>query len=141
MDWDHAGYRREGAADPDTPVRATIVMRPRDPAVAADLLSGKYDPSTVQARVGAADDAVAAVERFARAHGLVVEESDAPARRVVVSGPVSRMSEAFGVAFSSFVSPDGARCLGYDGEIRLPSEIAPYVMAVLGLDTHPVARR
>jgi hypothetical protein len=51
------------------------------------------------------------------------------------------MSAAFGVAFSSFVSPDGAHYRGYDGELRLPPEISPYVMAVLGLDTRPVARR
>jgi kumamolisin len=136
---DHAGYRREGAADPDAPVRATIVLRPADSAVAAELLSGRYDPAAHTA-TGAGAGAIAAVDGFARANGLTVEESDAAGRRVVVSGPSNRMGAAFGVSFSQFVSPDGARYLSHDGAVSLPSEISPYVLAVLGLDTRPVAR-
>lgn len=136
---DHTGYRREGAADPDAFVRATIVLRPRDSGVAEALLSGKYDPAAHHA-TGADRNRLAAVEAFARASGLTVEESDAPGRRVVVSGSVSAMQSAFGVRFGQFKSSNGVNHLSYDGEISLPSDIAPDVLAVLGLDSRPIAR-
>jgi hypothetical protein len=134
---DHTGYHRESAVDPDTPVRATIVLRPPDSGVAAELLSGKYAP---HASTGVDQQAMEAVENFARTNELQVEESDAAGRRIVVSGPPSRMAAAFGVRFGQFASPDGESHLSYDGEISVPSDVAKYVLAVLGLNTRPVAR-
>jgi|SRR6185312_1648176 len=136
---DHSGCRRERAVDPEAPVRATIVLRPSDPGVAAKLLSGRYDPAA-HTSAGADPHAMAAVEAFARDNDLVIEESDAAGRRVVVSGPSSRMGAAFGVTFGEFVSPNGVTFRGYDRDISLPSGIAKYVLAVLGLDTRPAAR-
>jgi kumamolisin len=134
-----AGYRREGAANPAASLRATIVLRPRDSGVAAALLSGKYD-STAHSVTGADETAMQAVEAFARASGLSIEESDAAKRVVVVTGSVSQMSQAFGVTFGQFISPGGTSHLSYDGEITLPSEIAGNVIAVLGLDARPAAQ-
>jgi kumamolisin len=136
---DHTGYRREGAADPAMRVRVTIVLRPADSNAAADLLSGKYDSAT-RAASGASEGAMAAVEEFARENGLSIEESDPAARTIVVSGSANQMSRAFGVSLGQFVSPDGARHLSYEGSITLPTQIAEHVLAVLGLDTRPVAR-
>jgi kumamolisin len=136
---DHAGYRREGAADPAIPVRVSIVLRPRNSADAAALLSGKYDSSAREAP-GADAEGIAAVEAFARACGLTVEQSDAAERTVVVSGPSAAIGKAFGITMGRFVSPDGASHLSYDGEISLPANIAPRVLAVLGLDGRQVAR-
>ena len=135
---DHAGYRRTGDADPETRLQATIVLRPRDSGVAEALLSGRYDPSRDAPKPD--EIAPAAVEAFANKNGLTVEESDPAGRRVVVAGPLSRMSQAFDVRFSRFVSPDGAKYIGYDGPISVPADIAPLILAVLGLDTRPVAR-
>jgi kumamolisin len=134
-----AGYRREGAANPAASVRATIVLRPADSGVAAALLSGKYD-SSAHSVSGADETAMQAVEAFARANGLSIEEADSARRVVVVTGSVSQMSRAFGVTFGQFVSPDGTSHISYEGEITLPSEIAGHVIAVLGLDARPVAQ-
>ncbi|HEX4275857.1 MAG TPA: protease pro-enzyme activation domain-containing protein [Bryobacteraceae bacterium] len=136
---DHAGYRRDGAADPATRMRVTVVLRLHDdPSVAAALLSGKYDASAHAPSV-VDEEGKAAVEAFARANGLAVEESDASMRRVVVAGTADQMSRAFGVAIGQFTSSAGT-CLSYDGAITLPPSVAGYVLAVLGLDTRPVAR-
>ncbi|HWE53173.1 MAG TPA: protease pro-enzyme activation domain-containing protein [Bryobacteraceae bacterium] len=133
------GDRRESAADPAARMRATIVLRPHDPGVAAALLSGKFDSATHSVS-GAGETAMLAVEAFARANGLSIEESDPAKRMVVVTGSVSQMSQAFGVIFGQFVSPEGVSYLSYEGKITLPSEIAGHVIAVLGLDTRPAAR-
>jgi kumamolisin len=136
---DHAGYRRTGEADPETPMQATIVLRPLDSGVAEALLSGIYNPSSDGAH-GTDEAALAAVQAFAHKNGLTVKEADPAGRRIVVTGPLSRMSHAFNVRFSRFVSPDGQAYFSYDGLITVPEDIAPFILAVLGLDTRPVAR-
>jgi kumamolisin len=134
-----AGYRRESPANPAAGMRATLVLRPHDSGVAAALLSGKV-VSVTDSVSGADESAMQGVEAFVRANGLSIEESDSAKRMVVVTGSVSQMSRAFGVTLGQFVLPDGTSHISYDGEITLPSEIARHVMAVLGLDTRPVAR-
>ena len=136
---DHSGYRRESDADPATPLQATIVLRSRDSGVAEALLSGRYDPST-HAASSAAEIVPPAIEAFAHDNGLTVQESDPAGRRVVVAGWLNQMSQAFGVRFGQFVSPDGGSHLSYDGEVTVPADIAPSILAVLGLDTRKIAR-
>jgi kumamolisin len=135
---DHTGYRREGAADPDARVEATIVLRPRDPDLGRALLSGAFDPSQ-RASSGADPKTMDAVQAFARAHDLKIETADPAARSISVSGTPEQMGRAFGVSLGQFVSKDGARRLSYEGQITLPPDIAAGVTAVLGLDTRPVA--
>lgn len=135
---DQAGYRRLAAADLGTPAQATIVLR-RDDSTAARLLSGQYDPA--EHDPGSADQAsLEAVESLARDHGLTIVESSAAERSVAVRGTAGQMKQAFGTQLEWFESPDGQRHLSYEGDITLPAEIAPRVLAVLGLDQRPVAK-
>ena len=136
---DHAGYRRLTAVDPATPVQATIVLRRDDPTAARDLLSGHYDAAT-NAPAGADAGVLEAVESFARTHGLTVVASNGAEGRVAVRGTADQMSQAFGATLAWFESADGHRHLSYEGEITLPSELAPHVLAVLGLDQRPAAK-
>lgn len=136
---DHTGYRAVGAADPAMSVRVSIVLRPRDSGVAAELLSGRYDPARRDSG-GAEDGAIAAVEAFTRGTGLKIVETNAPARTVIVTGSAEQMNHAFGVHLALFEAADGARYLSHEGSVTLPSEIAPSVLAVLGLDTRPAAQ-
>ena len=135
----HSGDRRESAAVPATRVRVTVVLRPREPDVAAALLSGKYDPRE-HAPPGADETSMAAVETYLRTSGLAIEESDAASRTIVATGSASQANRAFGIDLAWFESPGGAKYLSYDGDIALPSEIAGSVLAVLGLDARPAAQ-
>lgn len=135
---DHAGDRRESEADSEAPLLATIVLRSPDSGVAEALLSGHFDPSTHRP-ANSDPTTIAAVEAFAKSNGLKIERSDPAGHRVVVSGPLSRMSQAFGVRFGQFASPAGTLYRSYDGPITVPADIAPSILAVLGLDTRTVA--
>jgi kumamolisin len=135
---DLAGYRRVAAADPATPVQATIVLR-ADDSTAASLLSGQYDPANhTPARADPAS--LEAVESLVRDYGLTVVESSAAERRVAVQGTVGQMNRAFGTNLEWFESADGQRHLSYEGDVTLPAEIAPSVLAVLGLDQRAAAK-
>jgi kumamolisin len=133
---DHAGYRRIAAADPATPVQATIVLRSNSTPVG--LLSGQYDPAR-QAPTGADSSSIEAVKAFVRNYGLTVVESSAAERRVVVRGTADQMKQTFGTNLEWFESGDGQRHLSYEGDLTLPAEIGPRVLAVLGLDQRPLA--
>ncbi|MGI8989981.1 MAG: protease pro-enzyme activation domain-containing protein [Bryobacteraceae bacterium] len=135
---DNAGYRRVGAADPATPVEVAIVLRGSDPTEAEDLLAGRYDYSK-RAPAGADPSSLQAVESLARAHGLTIVDSSAAERRVTVRGTAAQMGEVFGTNLSWFESAGGRKYLSYEGAITVPAEIAPNVLAVLGLDQRPVA--
>lgn len=86
-----------------------------------------------------ADDVAAnisKVEAFAASHGLDVAEANAAQRRVVIEGTVRSVGAAFGVELRSQTGPEGTyRCRS--GPVRVPSEIAPIIRAVLGLDNRP----
>ena len=135
---DQSGYRRLSAADPATPVQATIVLRQGDSTAAADLLSGRYDPAKRPA--GADPASLETVESLVREHGLTVVESSAVERRVAIRGTADQMSQLFGTNLEWFESTDGQRHLSYQGDITMPAEIAPKVLAVLGLDQRPAAK-
>ena len=134
----HAGYRLLIAADPATPVEATIVLR-GDDSIAASLLSGTYDPSKRTA-AGADPASFAAVESFVAENGLAILESSAAERRVAVRGTADQMNRAFGTKLEWFEAADGQRYLSHKGDVSLPAEIAPRVLAVLGLNQLPIAR-
>src|SRR6476620_8631137 len=120
---DHTGYRRLAAADPATPVEATIVLRGVEATEADDLLSGHYD-ATTRAPAGPDAGGLAAVEAFARSHELTVVASNPAEGRVAVRGTAGQMAESFGTTLAWFESADGHRYLIYEGDITLPSELA-----------------
>ena len=132
------GYRRLTAADPNTAIQVTIVLRDSNPQLADDLLSGRYDPAK-HGPPGADAKTVQEVEDFVRSHGLAIVESNP--RNVVIRGSAAQMRDVFGAELDWFESPSGERFLSYEGELSLPAEIAPDVIAVLGLDQRPIAKR
>ncbi|MHB8295650.1 MAG: S53 family peptidase [Acidimicrobiales bacterium] len=127
-------------------VEVTVVLRPRAGAAEADQA---LDPRRSERRYlsrdelgalrGADASDVTLVSSFAEAEGLQVLEADAPARRVVLSGPAPRIGAAFGVDLVVFEHPSSGTHLGHEGPVRVPAELAPVVVAVLGLDQRPQA--
>jgi kumamolisin len=83
---------------------------------------------------------LAAVRKFAAAHGLIVALQHAPRRTVVLSGTVEQFSAAFSVQLHRYGADSGATYRGRTGTIQLPTELDGVVEAVLGLDNRPQAK-
>lgn len=81
----------------------------------------------------------AAVQAFARAFGLTIDNLSLPRRTVQLSGSVAATQKAFGVELRQAVV-DGCNCRVREGAIQLPASLIPIVIAVVGLDTRPQAK-
>jgi len=130
--------------DPNQSLTATIVLRRSDgmAAIEHDLLSGSYRPSSrenAEAAIAAAPQEIEAVESFLAQYGLNATLATPAAHQVRAQGTAQQMSEAFGVTIGWFEDASGARFISYEGSITLPSDMAPMVTAVLGLDQRPIA--
>jgi kumamolisin len=88
---------------------------------------------------GARPADIAAVRRFAANHDLSVVSVHPERRTVELSGTVAAMSSAFGVDLGLHQSATGVY-RGRTGSIHVPKDLAPAIVAVLGIDTRPVAR-
>ena len=110
---------RVRAAPPDERVTVSVYMTPSDDA-------------------GEMTTRVDAIRALAQAHGLAVA-LEAPERRLVqLSGTVADLERAFGTelhVYEAGVVSFRAR----QGSLSIPAELAPHILAVLGLDTRPIA--
>ena len=133
-------------ADANERISPTIVIRrPLGRAdLAQRLLSGSLPPlSRAEAAqlIRVAPEDLAAVEAFARGHGLAIVTENAEARTLRVTGSVAQVGKAFGVEIEWRVDPQGQKYLSYRGELTIPAPLTGIVEAVLGLDQRPIARR
>ncbi len=139
------GSRDLGPAPAEERVEVTIRLRSGQPGRASPAIAaaraGLAQLSREQLReaAGADPDDLAAVAAFARESGLEVIASEAAERRVVVAGPVSAVSAAFGVELRRF-EQGGTSWRGRTGPITLPQELGSIVQGVFGLDDRPQAR-
>jgi kumamolisin len=126
-------------------VEVTVIVRPRSPLPTSEqtdprpLAERRYLTRREFARQhGASPGDLAAIEEFAATHGLTAHGSSAVRRRIVISGPAKRMSEAFRTRLVRYRSPRGDY-RGRTGPVHVPRDLAPLVQAVLGLDDRPQA--
>ena len=124
----------------DERIVVTIVLRrPSDmPDVSEQLLSGKFRPISRDAaeRFASADPGdIEAVERFALSFDLSILEADAASRTVKVTGSLAAFGSAFEIRFGLV---EDTRT--YDGPVTVPANLGGVILAVLGLDNHPIAR-
>jgi kumamolisin len=135
------GARRGARISENQPVDVTVVLRPRSalhrrlatlatqaPADRAHLSADEFD-----AAHGAAPEDLAAVQAFAADSGLEVMDVDVSRRSIALRGTAAAMERAFGVELAHY-EHDGGGYRGREGPLHLPAEIAPAVVAVLGLD-------
>lgn len=81
------------------------------------------------------------LEQFARKYQLTVKGSSMAKRRVMLSGTASAMATAFSTSFVCYHSEiTGRDFRARTGMLSIPMELEPFVIAVLGLDTRPVAK-
>ncbi len=138
------GARAVEAADPTERISVTVIVRPKATAgnVNADRLPRErryLRREEFAASHGAHPDDLAAVESFARAHGLTVVELHPARRSVVLSGTVGAFSAAFGVQLSRYEHATGSY-RGRTGAVYIPAELAPVIAGVFGLDDRPQAQ-
>lgn len=138
------GAQRIGSIDSDETVRVTVVLRRRgaDPALKQGK-EGRRNPSHEEFRQtsGANPEDIALIERFAHENQLTVIESSAQKRRVMLTGTAAAMAKAFEVQFSCYkIESTGQTFRGRTGSLCIPEELSGVVIAVLGLDTRPIAK-
>src|SRR5580765_598094 len=143
-----AGARATGKVMAGERIEVSVLVRPgsghRDLADSEALVDKppaqrhylSRDEFAMQHGAAAAD--VAKVEDFAKAHGLVVVESNAARRTVVLSGTAAALSEAFGTTLEQF-EHGGGTYRGRTGSLSVPVNLEGVVEGVFGLDNRPQA--
>jgi len=124
-------------------VSATLVLRrPLASASSPALLEGQVLSRAAFAETHGADaDDLAAVEAFAHQYGLTIVATTAAARSITLSGSAEQMQTAFDVELKHYKLPrktELIRCRS--GALSLPQDLHGRVVAVLGLDSRPVAK-
>jgi kumamolisin len=89
------GFHAHGGLAPGSRIEATLVLR-RRAALPASAFAQPLSRDELAERYGASPEDVDLVRRTLEALGLTVEEVDAGARRVRVSGPVETVARVFG---------------------------------------------
>lgn len=138
------GCQRVGAVPNNESVRVSIILRRKsgDPAIpSAGEAGGFLSRTELGARYGADQADIAVLEKFAHRYSLTVVESSVAKRRVMLMGTASAMNTAFGTELVRYTIPEtGVDFRGREGYLTIPTELEGIVVAVLGLDTRPVAK-
>ncbi|WP_084455121.1 S53 family peptidase [Novosphingobium rosa] len=126
--------RATGRVPADEQIAVSLYIRPADKATEAVT-----DRAALHAARSAehAED-IAAIEAFAKSHGLTVTECCPERRLIRLSGPASAVEQAFGTQLHHYEG-HGQTCRGRHGALHVPSHLAGRITAVLGLDTRPIA--
>jgi len=142
------GARAAVAVPADERIEVSVRVRPKPGARGVDTGDALADQLPARrsylsrdafaARHGAAAADLAKVAAFAKAHDLVVVQSSAPRRTVVLSGTAKAMSQAFGVVLRQY-EHDSGTYRGRTGAISVPAALAGIVEGVFGLDNRPQA--
>ncbi|WP_066372308.1 S53 family peptidase [Neobacillus fumarioli] len=131
---------------PDEEISVTIVVR--RPSVTSFLEKKSTPPFTpVQhltheefiAAHGANSEDLAKVKEFAAANELSVQDVNAAAGTVWLTGRASAFSKAFKVQLAHFKHPDFTY-RGRTGAVHIPKNLAGIIEAVVGLDNRPQVR-
>jgi kumamolisin len=89
---------------------------------------------------GANTDDLARVRRFAAEFGLRVKEENPARRSVVLAGTVEAFSRAFETRLERYEHPTKGYYRGRTGTLTIPTELAPAIEGVFGLDNRPQAK-
>jgi kumamolisin len=141
------GAHRIGPADPNEVFSVSIRVRPRPDQPALDMNTHTAAPFAERQhlsreefaqRHGAAQHDLDAVTKFAKQHGLKVEEVSAARRTVRVSGTAAKLSDAFAIELHRYQTPKQTY-RGHEGDIFVPDALADVVEGVHGFDNRQVA--
>jgi kumamolisin len=130
--------------------RLTLTLRLRSRAkpgvlekTLGDITAGRRQPLThdeFAAQFGMAPDDVARIKRFARAHGFRVSLVHVQRRTLHLTGPTSKLADAFGVDRVRY-RVGTLTWESYRGYIHVPYWLANVITGVFGFDNRPQAVR
>jgi kumamolisin len=81
---------------------------------------------------------IAKIRNFALSRGLTIDQIGPDGGIIVLSGTSQELDNAFGIKLMNYDSPEGAY-RGYTGDLKVPSDIAPLILGVFGLDNRKIA--
>jgi kumamolisin len=142
------GAKPVGKVDPAERLEVSVLLRRRNAAALAERVKklarresadNHMSREQFEDQFGADATDIAAIRKFAGAHGLAVVQEHAGRRTVVLSGTAAQFNSAFGVDLQRF-EYEGGSYRGRVGAVQLPAELDGVVEAVLGLDDRPAAK-
>jgi kumamolisin len=130
---------RKGPAAVDDPITVSVYLRPEAGGLQPPADGAFHTRATLrQTREEAQALNLAAVRAFAQQGGLEVVEENAAMRLVKLRGTAAALEAAFGTTLHLYEQA-GVTYRGREGALSAPSDVADRILAVLGLDTTPVA--
>ncbi|PWU10058.1 MAG: peptidase S53 [Terriglobia bacterium] len=137
------GARYLGPVNPQERVEVSVYLRAPDAARETVRESLENRRKLTHAEYAAAHAAHAAnleqVRRFAKDCNLSVLETDSVRGAAVLAGGAAEMAKAFGTELH-YWQQDERTFRGRTGALHIPSDLAPLVLGVFGLDDRPQAR-
>jgi kumamolisin len=125
---------------PDTEtIEVSVILKPKKRATAPHQGGAVVSREAFAAANGADSVAVDKVKQFAKDNHLTVNEVSVGRRTVRLEGTAANMRKAFEVKLDRY-EHEGHQYRARTGVIKLPSDLAPSVEAVLGLDDRPQAK-
>ena len=92
------------------------------------------NPATFAALYGPSPASEAAVSNFLRAQGFTITRTYANHLMVDATGTVAQAAQAFQVQINNYQASNGRRFFANSGAASVPSDVAPFVASVAGLD-------
>jgi kumamolisin len=138
---EHPGAATTGRTDPRRVVGVSVIVKRKSP-LDLGALGGRHLTQQEFSEKYAADPAsFDQLRAFAHKHGLTVDEgaSSLARRTIVLRGPVAKLEAAFGVSLDDY-EREGHKFHSDTGTLSMPAEHAEPVEAILGLDSHPIAK-
>jgi kumamolisin len=120
-------------------IEVSVILKPKSRATAGPGGGATVSRQEFAASHGADNGAIAKVRQFAKDHNLTVSEVSVERRTMKLEGSAANMRQAFDVKLDRY-QHNGQEYRARTGEIKLPSDLAPSVEAVLGLDDRPQAK-
>jgi kumamolisin len=120
----------------DETIEVSIIIKPKTRAQVGGVAVSREE---FAAKHGADGAAIEKVKEFAKEYDLSVTEVSAARRTVKLEGTAANMRRAFEVKLDRY-EHEGHQYRARTGGIQVPSDLAPSVEAVLGLDDRPQAR-
>ena len=132
-----------GSIAPDDQIRVTVYLRRKgaDPVPPPGPHEIHMTRDQFAQQHGANPQDIALVEQFAHEYQLTVVDASTEKRRVILTGTAGNMAKAFGADLQCYkVGATGHTFRGRTGTISMPAELDGVVVAVVGLDTRPIAK-
>ncbi len=130
---------RVGDQPNDETIEVSIILKPKTRAVGSQSGGATVSRQQFAAKHGADTAAIEKVKEFAKENNLNVSEVSPERRTVKLEGTAGDMLRAFEVRLDRY-EHEGTQYRARTGGIKLPSDLAPSVEAVLGLDDRPQAK-